>query len=107
MAELNMETIVALVKAQGIAAYVEQTGGGVATIYAGDTRTEAGTEYYAVAAGPGRFSGPRWSEARGDDEDFCVGPDNDGSAPNDAYTACKGMDEAAIAAEIVRRATSL
>jgi hypothetical protein len=108
MAELNMETIVSLVQAHGVHAFVQQTGGG-ATIYAGATRTEAETEteYYAVAAGPGWFSGPRWSEARGDDEDFFVGPDNDGSAPNEAYTECKGMDEAAIAAEIVRRAATL
>jgi hypothetical protein len=107
MAELDMEKIVSLVKAQGVPAFVQQTGGGVATIYAGATRAEGEDEYFAVAAGPGWFSGPRWSEARGDDEDFCVGPDNDGSAPNDAYTTCKGMDEPVIAAEIVRRATNL
>jgi hypothetical protein len=107
MAELNMESIVSLVTAQGVPAFVQQTDGGMATIYAGGTRTEAGAEYFAVAAGPGWFSGPRWSEARGDDEDFCVGPDNDGSAPQDAYTSCKGITEAAIAAEIVRLARSL
>jgi hypothetical protein len=106
MAELDMEKIVSLVTAQGVAAFVQQTGGGVATIYAGATRAEADAEYFAVVAGPGWFSGPRSSQARGDDEDFRVGPDNDRSAPNDDDTSCRRMDEAAIAAEIVRRAAT-
>lgn len=104
MAQLDMDKIVSLVNAQGVAAYVQQTGGGVATIYAGETRTVCGADYYAVAAGPGLFSGPGWSNPRADNEDFSIGPDNDGSAPGTAYRYCNGMDEHAIATEIVRRA---
>lgn len=43
----------------GVCAYVEQTGGGVATIFAGEL-DEEGVPPFAV--GPGHFDGPNWTE---------------------------------------------
>jgi hypothetical protein len=41
---------------------------------------------------------------RRDTADFTIGRDNDGSDPSESYQSCAGMDEEAIADEIVRRA---
>jgi hypothetical protein len=53
---LNLDTIAELIHRHGIWAYVEQTGGGCATIYAGAqyTNRKAGTTYAAIA-GPGTY----------------------------------------------------
>jgi len=83
-----MDLIVDYVRAAGYVAYVEQTGGGVATIYASRTADERGyparhpvgpynDDVVDVAAGPGWFEGPAWTMPRGDLADFYVGPDGD------------------------------
>jgi hypothetical protein len=105
--ELNLDTIVEQVRRAGVHAYVAQTGGGVATIYAGPLRVEGELEYYAVAAGPGWFEGPGWENGRGDDADFTIGRDNDGSDTSESYQGCAGMSEEAIAGEIIRRANEV
>src|SRR5664279_331292 len=75
MAEISFDRVVDLLKARGISAYVEQTGGGCASIYAGAIRYNAdGDPDYAAIAGPGRFEGPGWTDGRGDTEDLYVGP---------------------------------
>jgi hypothetical protein len=102
--ELNLTTIVRRVRRAGVHAYLAQTGGGVATIYAGPVRVEGDAEYYAVAAGPGWFEGAGWRNGRADDAEFTVGRDNDGSDTNGPYLTCNGMSEDAIADWIVRRA---
>jgi hypothetical protein len=62
----------------GIPAYVEHTGGGVATIYAGKP-DDAGR--YAACAGPGTFAHRFYGGAHvGDSADFYVGPDDDGES---------------------------
>lgn len=87
--------------------YVEQTGGGCATIYAGERDLPAiepeidpdWTRFHA-AAGPGWFEGPYWTNPRADLDDFYLGPDDMGDAdtrsdwPDDA-------DEAYVARAIV------
>lgn len=81
---LDMDKIVDLLRAGGITAYVEQTGGGCATIYAGESYVDShGDERYPVLAGPGWFEGPNWTIARGDTDDFSVGLDDDGETPSD------------------------
>jgi hypothetical protein len=114
MATLNLETICDMLRAKGIPAYVEQTGGGCATIYAGESfeRTEPmyswasgerevighGTETrFPALAGPGWFDGPGWTEGRADTADFYIGPDDDGdNAPpftaNDEWTEQTAAD---------------
>lgn len=78
-----MNRIVELLQAKGVAnAYVEQTGGGCATIYAGPTHLDGnGDERWAVCAGPGWFT--NGGGAFGDRADFYIGPDDDGEAPLD------------------------
>lgn len=66
MAEsLNMDTIAQYLRDAGYPnAYVEMTGGGCATIYAGPTfeQPDYGTRYFLVA-GPGSFGNPSYSDA--------------------------------------------
>lgn len=62
---LNMDTIAQYLRDAGYSnAYVEMTGGGCATIYAGPTfeQPNYGTRYFLVA-GPGSFGDPSWSDA--------------------------------------------
>lgn len=116
---LDLDRIVERVVEAGFAAYVEQTGGGCATIYAsreweerpvtrmgepdGTVRLPAVHEdpndpswpRHEVAAGPGWFEGPRWTRPRGGSEDFYVGPD-DGGEPG-LYEAVRSEDEAVAA----------
>lgn len=76
---LDLDEVARLLRDEhGIAdAYVEQTGGGCATIYAGPTRHDPGEQElrYAAIAGPGWFEGYR---ARASSADFYIGPDDDG-----------------------------
>jgi hypothetical protein len=86
MIEINLDRVVALLTARGVFAYVEQTGGGCATIYAGPTHHEPGWgDRYAACAGPGWFTGgqapeggPMFTGGRARLDDFVVGADDDG-----------------------------
>lgn len=76
---INMDRIIEILNERlNVSAYVEQTGGGVATIFAGAIRQEEGYgDRYAAVAGPGTFGwGQRPSVA--DSVDFCVGADDSG-----------------------------
>lgn len=78
---IDLDAVVDRMKAQGVDAYVEQTGGGVATIYAGPAYTDAeGDQRWSVVAGPGWFEGPGWHAPRADLAEFCYGPDDDGES---------------------------
>lgn len=93
---IDMDAVADLLNVAGVAAYVEQTGGGCATIYAGPTHTdEHGDERYAVVAGPGWFDGPAWTCARAAVGDFYIGPDDDGENV-DAVTVATTADPASI-----------
>jgi hypothetical protein len=77
---LDLDRVVVLLREQHHIenAYVEQTGGGVAAIYAGPTRTDdEGQTRYAAIAGPGQYGwGIKASVAYL--EEFYVGPDDQG-----------------------------
>ncbi|NUR59339.1 MAG: hypothetical protein HOV87_11820 [Catenulispora sp.] len=106
---LNMDRITALVRAAGIDAYVENTGGGCATIIVGEGKLPATDDresgYDAmVLAGPGWFD---WdttpATAYASRADFYIGPDDLGvsdtwSPPLDGTIA---EAEAASAAQII------
>lgn len=87
-------------------AYVEQTGGGCATVYAGDVvRDDEGDERWACASGPGSYgwgAGPSTASLF----DFCIGPDSNDGEPGyiDANSAgCRTLrDIAALAAAQAR-----
>lgn len=111
--EIDLELVAEFVSAKllGVRCYVEQTGGGCATVYLGNTYTPrasdplANHEVYAeqlkpgvllfpeqypfgdcvpVMAGPGWFNGPGWTDGRGHRDDFSVGYDcNDPEVEDD------------------------
>jgi hypothetical protein len=81
---IDMHRVCDLLTERGIFAYVEHTGGNVATIFAGEVyEDEDGESRYPAIAGPGRFEGPWWSNPRGETADFYIGPDDDGEASVD------------------------
>jgi hypothetical protein len=98
---LNLEKIVDVLRMAGIPAYVEQSGGGCATIYVGEAQEVNGDPRYAVLAGPGWFEGPGWSNGRGQTDDFSVGPDDDGES--DSVRTPVNANEADVAIEIMRQ----
>ncbi|MGK5677621.1 hypothetical protein [Actinoplanes sp. URMC 104] len=77
---IPMDVIVDKLRQRGHdSAYVEQTGGGCATIYVGPTwRDENGDERYAAAAGPGSFYGEFWSQPMASQYEFWIHRDDDG-----------------------------
>lgn len=99
---VSMDEIVEhLTRRHGIFAYVEQTGGGIATIYAG--RYTASTEdsdlrgydgHWDAVAGPGWFAGPAWTKGTGNLADFYIGPDDDGENVDAIYTTNPEEDTA-------------
>ena len=99
MSEFSMNEVTEALHALGHPAYTEQTGGGCATIYAGPRWDEPGWgSRYAAIAGPGWFANYRWTDPRGDTDDFYVGADDDGVT--DA-TSAKDMTVAEIVELIV------
>lgn len=101
MAVVDLDRIAAMLTERGIPAFVEMTGGGVATVYGGpDVRDAAGETRYTFLIGPGWFDGPGWTLARADTADLGWGPDDDGDDPA-AYTdAGPRMTEADIVAAV-------
>lgn len=75
---IDMDAVVADLHAMGHPAFVQQTGGGCATIQAGTPFTDSlGDDRYPVLAGPGWFEGPGFTVARANVADFYIGPDED------------------------------
>jgi hypothetical protein len=108
---IDLDLVVSYLKRADIFAYVEQTGGGTATIYAGPTHMEDGYgKRFAAIAGPGWFEGPAWTGGRGYMDDFYVGPDTE---DQDTYTTLDGVDPALaevtaarLIIDVIERATT-
>jgi hypothetical protein len=81
---LDLDRIAEHIRERGFRAYVEQTGGGVATIYAGNDT------HYLAAAGPGWFSGPNWTKPLAHTSDFSIGlmDEEDGDPVNTGEEPC-------------------
>lgn len=88
--DFSMQAVVDAVEAAGFPAYVEMTGGWVATIYAGE-----GNE---IAAGPGSYR-PDEGHPANVDEFFIGLKDSEGAE----WTATREDTVDTIAAEIVRQ----
>lgn len=99
---IDMDRIVEGLRARGIGALVEQTGGGTATIFAGGLREDG--ERYKAAAGPGYFAGPDWTLGRAVRGDFFIGPDDQGEAPVTTITDQSYAEIVDLIAEVVDRA---
>lgn len=78
MTEFNLDRIAGELNSRGIAAEVDHTGGGTATLYAGERFFDRdGEPRWQMSAGPGWFEEPGYGTARADTEDFSVGRDDD------------------------------
>lgn len=91
----SMDAVAELVRQAGVACYVEHTGGGCATIFAGqpvENEAEVWTNRYPVCAGPGVIGRP----ATGWLSDFYVGADDD-----DETDACGLADSGVTTVEQV------
>jgi len=89
----DMHAVVDAVRGAGVKAFVEHTGGGTATIYAGPNR--------AVSAGPGVYEGygPNVrTKPYGDTAEFRIGPNRDDA---DVVEPPEHTDAAAVARLIV------
>lgn len=104
--ELDMDLICTLIHAAGLPAYVEQTGGGCATIQAGPTRLNGnGDSIYAALCGPGWFESfdlnqaPPFQRGRAHTDDCYVGADDQGDT--EAWAAGDSDDEQSVAERII------
>lgn len=77
------EVLDAIAAATDAPAYIEQTGGGTATLYIGATRAAIGFDAdeprYRLAAGPGSFDWGDSDRSTFYASDLYIGPDDDGS----------------------------
>lgn len=102
---IDMDAIVGLLAAEGIDAYVEQTGGGCATLFAGrldDDDRDVMHEGWAATAGPGYFAGPGWTLGRGVLGDFWIGRNDDGDTQAVAPNSADPRESAELVAAVVR-----
>lgn len=114
---IDLEKVVMLIQPElpGVTCYVEQTGGGCATIYLGDSydcrdglvgacwsRENPIGDYRPVMAGPGWFEGPAWTEGRADPSEFSIGYDQDQDDPAIDGWDIDGHDERVIARRMVQ-----
>lgn len=88
-ATVDLDHVAWILNRRGLYAYVGQTGGGCATLFAAATEAdyrrcghgyEAGSPLLTACAGPGWFDGPAWTMARADAADLWIGPDDCGEA---------------------------
>lgn len=80
---VDLDEVVDRIREQGVWAYVEQTGGGCATIFAGAWHTAPDGNHdrtvYAAVAGPGEYG---WGQrpSTGHTDDFLIGADDQGKS---------------------------
>jgi hypothetical protein len=104
MAVVDLERVAALLTERGIRVVVEQTGGGIATLFGGpQVRDGEGNPRYTFMIGPGWFDGPDWTLPHADTADLAWGPDDSGDDPTVYTDATGGMTEADIAAAVAAR----
>jgi hypothetical protein len=95
---IDLQAVADAVTHRGHRAYVEQTGGNTATIYAGrQVPDRYGEPRWSAVAGPGWFEGPGWTKPFADTSEFHVGPDGDDTwcLPVPAHTT------AAVVADLI------
>ena len=116
---LSGDKIVALLLAAGMVAYVEQTGGGCATIYASRTADADGAPFVhdyvetdgsiekraEVAMGPGWFEGPGWTDGRFSALEASVGPHDDGEVT--PYFTVESDTDESVAAKMLEQLRAL
>ena len=102
--DLDFDRIAELLRDEhGLDAYVEQTGGGCATLYVGPYTVNADDPqitWPAISAGPGWFTGPDWTGAKVSTSEFFCGPGNPDHPDYDEPVEIGDTDEAGAAAKI-------
>jgi len=85
MTDFSLDRVAGALNARGIAAEVDQTGGGTATLFAGERFFDRdGEPRWQVLAGPGWFEGPGMlGDAMAATEEFSVGLDDNGESGDD------------------------
>jgi hypothetical protein len=85
MTDFSLDRVAGALNARGIAAEVDQTGGGTATLFAGERFFDRdGEPRWQVLAGPGWFEGPGMlGDAMAATEEFSVGLDDSGDSGYD------------------------
>lgn len=107
--ELDLNEVVRLVRGADVLAFVGHSGGGNATIYAGERHPdEHGEPLWTACAGPGEFlpdpeTGRHWAFGRASLSDFHIGPEGD-DAPALSATEIGITTETEAAAVIVAQA---
>lgn len=108
---IDLERVCEILNARGVQAYVENTGGGCAAIYAGqpviwNDELDGDVWRFQAIAGPGWFDGPHYSQGMATLHEFYVGPDTpDGDGYTDvAATGAQTLQcvAALIAAQVAR-----
>ncbi|MHB1599418.1 MAG: hypothetical protein ACYCXY_11165 [Acidimicrobiales bacterium] len=79
-ATIDLDAVVALLGSGDVACYVEMTGGGTATLFAGGAIERDGETRYVIAAGPGDYA-TRTAVVG----EFCIGPDDGGEDPDAVF----------------------
>jgi hypothetical protein len=102
----DMNAVCELVHRADVAAYVEHTGGGCATIYAGASRLDShGDRRWAAVGGPGTFNHRDVDRHVGWFGDFYIGPDDDGDTMPFGVADLGAQTIRQLAALIVAQAT--
>lgn len=108
--EISLDAVVDILRARGCPAYVEQTGGGCATIYAGPQYHDTeGNLRWAAVAGPGWFE-PHWgapgATAWATSHEFSVGYDDGGDAPAVFWDLRRLTPSADFVADVIQNVCS-
>jgi len=75
---IDLDALADALRERGHDAGVEQTGGGIATLYAGRLAPDRHRDpRWSAAAGPGWFEAPGFRQPFADPTDFYIGPDGD------------------------------
>lgn len=84
---VDLDKMVDILQRLGLHAFVEMTGGGVATMYVGKVVGSdpdlCDAPLYEVCAGPGWFEGPGYSQPRATFDEFYIGADGNDDGPLD------------------------
>lgn len=111
MPEFSFTAVESAVRAAGVPAVFDHSGGGCVTMYVGEptdvetTATWNGQPVtdrrYTLLMGPGSWRGTNGNDSVGHTEDCYIGPDDDGES--DPFTVPVEFTAADIAAQIVRQ----
>lgn len=98
---LSLDAVALEIQLRGHFAFVDMTGGGCATVFAGEKRTDIfGDERYAVQLGAGHFEGPGWTNAVGWVEEMSFSKDDGGLS--ESFLIEEGWNEVDVAVAVVR-----